>query len=257
MKILTSSLLILLSVNSWAQTNNYDRYLGEHYVAVQDNTRVVLPIVHINTELREIGLPPGGSCSANLEQQPEPEKLPGITDSFLTQGAKCDLFIDKEGNYGKYGDAVLNAIRSQTSSARSLLRDDLPTMKDPSVCPKWQSLTKEQREHFWVWTFAAIAYSESRCKEGARVAGVNTMAVGLLQMEEPRRARAWRRGGCDVPSVSDYKNNINCGVTIMETLMKTKRLYLENGRIGSYWQHLNKNKGGPIGSKIREFPLCK
>lgn len=266
MKTLMTFLIVLTNFNLHAQNRAEDWLRASGYrapITPADNTRVVLPILRVNEIVQSSVRPPQQQCTSCIDQEERP--LPGITDSFLKDNAPCELFIDKEGNYGKYGNEVLSALRALPAD-KSLTRDGLETMTSPSnACPKWATLSEREREHFWVWTFAAIAFSEARCKETARnAAGTNTVAIGLLQLEEPKSKRSWRGGNCTVASVKDYKNNIKCGMTIMSSLMNGKygtqkrmtHLYLDDARGGSYWQHLKLKKGGPIGAKMREFPLC-
>ncbi len=195
------------------------------------------------------------------------QSLPGLSKGFFRRGADCTRFIDKNGEYGEWGRVIVSVLDQKDS--RSVWFGDLPGMDTfPNFCPRWMNLTRSEKTHFWVWTFAAIAWQESTCRSEARARGIKRAngtykyAVGLLQMEETLSDRKWREGACTVQSVKKPKENLECGMHIMEEWLKGREgLYgvASNGRISggkNYWQELRKASGGTIGELIKQNPLC-
>jgi hypothetical protein len=192
-----------------------------------------------------------------------PGGMPGLSSLFSERGANCTNFIRSDGSFGPWGDTVHSAISNPNYRAR-FLNQNLPHIT--SACPNWRSLNDDQKMHFWVWTFAAIAWDEATCRENARnPRGSDGVAVGLLQMNELRSQRSWRGPNCRVPSVSDATNNLRCGVDIMAELLLGQQgeyrgagaIYNPNGRNTSYWEKLRRANGSTIGERMRSHPLCR
>lgn len=126
--------------------------------------------------------------------------LPGLTPSFSSSGARCDNFIDENGEFGPYGEILRDTIYYITNQYPSrkvslLLDPDLVTgvrgLKE--LCPNFSRLNEDERVHFWVWVFAAIAWHESKCETGANLVGAdnpNGLSVGVLHMPHDLRYRA-------------------------------------------------------------------
>ena len=190
----------------------------------------------------------------------------GLTSSFFEKGANCTKFIQKNGEYGDHGKIVFNAIK-ELGPQSHMVADSIPGMdEDPFACPKWKQLNYETRLRFWVWTFAAIAWDESKCRPNERnPKGTGGPVVGLLQMEESASKRAWRGKNCKATDILPPENNLRCGVDIMAELMRGKDgVYKGSGKIwptNSYWEKLrpHANRNGPTASAkmIQEFHDCK
>lgn len=189
-----------------------------------------------------------------------------LTDSFSEDGADCSKFIADNGEFGDYGKILVEALLEKGRDSH-LFADDRPGMEDsPYTCPAWKKLSFDMRLRFWVWTFAAIAWDESKCDARARnTQATNGVAVGLLQLDEARSARRWRGRNCEAKNVSAPRENLRCGVDIMEELMRgPDGLYKASGKLWgdtSYWQKLKKsaNNRAPstVVKRIKEFPACE
>lgn len=189
-----------------------------------------------------------------------------LTESFSEDGADCSKFIDDNGDFGEYGKILLEALLEKGTDSH-LFADDRPGMEDsPYTCPAWKTLSFDMRLRFWVWTFAAIAWDESKCDARARnTQASNGVAVGLLQLDEARSARRWRGRNCEAKNVSAPRENLRCGVDIMDELMRGRDgLYKASGKLWgdtSYWQKLKKSANARAPSavvkRIKEFPACE
>ena len=111
---------------------------------------------------------------------------------------------------------------------------------------------------------AAVAWRESTCVPTKKNRNAtNGVGVGLFQLDERFSNRQWRGRHCKDKSVFPAKDNVECAMDIMSELMKGKQgMYEKNGLLygrgsGSYWEHLRHSDGGDIGTRIREFPLCR
>lgn len=190
----------------------------------------------------------------------------GLSDSFSIQGADCSKFITDNGEYGEYGLILKEALEEKGRDSH-MYADDRPGMEDsPYTCPAWKSLSYEMRLRFWVWTFASIAWDESRCNHRARNPNAtNGTAIGLLQLDQARSARRWRGVNCEPKDISPPRNNLRCGVDIMEELMRGKDgVYKASGKLWgdtSYWEKLKRRPNiknpSAVASRILEFPACQ
>lgn len=212
------------------------------------------------SDLSDVGVMPV-SCTSINEQQSE--ELPGLSENFFDNGIDCRKFIDDDGDYGEWGVTVQDYIH--TSDDKNIyLGDTLKGMGPPDlICPNWSNLSVDEKKHFWVWTIAAISWKESSCDSKARNSNAsNGVAVGLLQLDEGTKNRAWRGQNCKVKKVTGASDNIKCGLDILTEILKAEDGdYRSNGLLygkknNSYWQDLKKVKGGKIGTLIRSYPPC-
>lgn len=198
---------------------------------------------------------------APAERTSRSSRMPPLDPAFSGRGADCSAFISSNGSLGPLGQTIADSVVARGPNS-SLLIDNRPGMSDGvRACPKWRQLSQQDRVHFWVWTFAAIAWDESTCKSNARNANAtNGVAVGLMQLDEQRSARYWRGPNCNGSSVAAPTQNVLCSLDIMEELLKGRQgVYKTNGNLwgtNSYWQKLRARDGGNIGRLIKTFPLC-
>lgn len=188
--------------------------------------------------------------------------LPKLTADFKDEGANCSAFIDDNGKYGVVGNTIKDYLKDPR--AEIYFRDSLAGMSTAQkVCPKWSSLSRDEKVHFWVWTFASMAWDEARCKPNAvNPKATNGVGVGLFQLEQKRSSRHWRGPHCKKNSVIAAVDNTQCAMDMMGEILKGKDgMHKTNGRIyqssNSYWQKLRQPSGGNIGRLMRQNPLCK
>lgn len=228
----------------------------------KDDKQLTLLIQKVDKELKSVDShvsPPAADCEAKIKRP-----LPGLSAGFYAHGAKCDSFIDSTGKLGSWGKVIDNYIKAEGPNS-IYLSDNLKGFPiNPGFCPNWKKFTDEQKRHFWAWTFAAIAWTESTCKPGAKNRrGSNGVAAGLLQMDEKKSMRNWRGKNCSVANIYPAEANIKCGLDIMDELLKAESgMYKSTGMLwgkknNSYWEKLRHADGGPIGKLIRTYPLCR
>lgn len=195
-------------------------------------------------------------------------KLTGLTPRFFADGADCRAFVRDDGSLGDYGQIIRNYILSSDEKKAIFLNDNIPEMSHGAeVCPRWTKMSKEERLHFWAWTFAAIAWDETRCVPNRRnVNATDGVAIGLLQLNEDLQSRRWRGPNCRGASVANPSSNLLCGLDIMSELMKGRQgVYRSSGaifssqsrQVNSYWEKLRGPGGGTIGARIIEHPSCR
>lgn len=163
-------------------------------------------------------------------------------------GENCFQYIDSNGEYGPWGKSVIEAINKlqEDELKNSYLADNFTDMD--LVCPNFKNFNDQVKLKFWVWTFAAISWQESSCNPKTTAQGINSKAVGLLQLEDSLRLRAGRGGQCEVKDVKHPSNNIACGVEILhQQLLGPKSSYFttSTGELfwkSGYWQHLRFRK---------------
>lgn len=214
-------------------------------------------------EISETGSAPVACTSLNSSSE-NPFELPGLTENFFDNGVDCRKFITDDGELGEWGKAVDEYLK-KTPEKEVFIGETLKGMGPPDlICPNWTGLSDEEKRHFWVWTIAAISWKESSCDAKARNSQAsNGVAVGLLQLDEGTKNRAWRGPNCKTKKITDPEDNIKCGLDILTEILKADEGdYKSNGLLygkknNSYWQDLKKVKGGKIGTLIRSFPNCQ
>jgi hypothetical protein len=132
---------------------------------------------------------------------------------------------------------------------------------------------------FWVWVLASISAIESTCGMHGMKVGVTgnapgKTAIGLLQMNKEYKDRYWRSKSCAVSEreIISNRGNLRCGIDIMEWLVTGSKsrnplpIYTNQGIVvrtakdkfaQSYWEKLNRPRGGPIGDLIRAYRPCQ
>jgi hypothetical protein len=218
-----------------------------------------------SNEALSFGLPPCDHCLGAGTDYPVGTSMnnPGLDEAFLERGADCTDFIEDDGSLGPYGETIDSYISNSSASSR-FLNDGIPHIQE--ACSNWSNLNYDEKRHFWVWTFAAIAWDESTCKPSARnPRGTNGVAIGLLQLDEARGDRSWRGPNCRAQSVAAAHDNLRCGLDIMAELLLGPQgeykgrgaIFIEGRRNTSYWQKLRTSNGGEIGHLIRTYPKCQ
>ncbi|AUN98912.1 hypothetical protein C0V70_12530 [Bacteriovorax stolpii] len=247
--------LFMISTSSWANNPNACDS------ATELGTKRCIEEVLIT--VKEAGVPPV-ACASTLDK--DNPACPPLAEEFNDKSAECDKFIStsKSGGYGPWGREIVGYLEAKGDDSIFYSNDLNGMSSGVKACPNWEKMNKDEKQHFWVWVMASIAHIESTCDPKARNGqATNGAAIGLLQLDERASARKWRGPNCGVKSVSNPKENLRCGLDILEELLKGKQgEYKSNGEIwgrgsSSYWQHLKKKDGGEISDLIQLNPFCK
>lgn len=194
----------------------------------------------------------------------ETQKGYPLSSSYRNNGANCSKFITASGEMGSHGKAIVTHLSAIKGS--KFFDNNIGGMN--AACPKWSKLSKAEKEYFWVWFFAALAYKESTCKEG-QVNGNAThgTAVGYFQLNERIKDRKWRDGdsgsSCGYIEVRNSVPNIKCSLEIFnEQLKGAAGAYKGDGSIAgrganSYWQDLRQKSNQTVVKMVKDFPPCK
>lgn len=111
-------------------------------------------------------------------------------------------------------------------------------------CPKYKTLSYDEKETFWSHLIANIARYESSFNPQTSFQENNgNQSRGLLQISYPSIGTPYKKNGCSVIKTNDdlftAEKNIKCGFAIMSTLMKqTGTISLGNQGAGRYWSTL-------------------
>lgn len=207
-----------------------------------------------------------------------------LDPEFSTNGANdaCSKFIKIDGTLGPWGESIIKSIDKlpEEETKKTYLSNSIPDMD--FICPNFKNFDNEIKKKFWVWTFASIAWKEATCNPKITAQGVNSKAVGLLQLEDSRRLRSGRGDNCEVSEVISPGNNLACGVEILhQQLLGKDSTYFttSTGELfwkGTYWQDLRykkrtqekdqslisrsqapSNKKTEIKELVMRFPLCR
>lgn len=188
-----------------------------------------------------------------------------LSAAFKANGANCSAFIKADGSLGKLGSVITSHISSMGDDTL-FHSENLSGVK--TLCPKWSTFNKEQRDYFWVWLFASISWKESTCgADTVNRAATHGTAVGQLQLNKFKKDRSWRGGesgnSCAVKNIAPAEASMKCGIEILHEQLKGKDgLYLGDGNLfgkkaNSYWHHLRLKSGGKIIQLMRGFPGCR
>jgi hypothetical protein len=217
---------------------------------------------------KQLGTAPGVQCSSEEIVLRTKPRFKGDKHYF---SMKCLNFIGYKSQYGSYGKIIKEYIDEQGGASSLFMNDDIPGMiTDPGTCPNWKSFSYETKMKFWVWTMASIAMVESSCDSlkvnMGQVPDPTDRPRGLLQLNTLKSNRSWRGPNCQfssaVLSVLNPRNNLRCGLDIMNELLKGKDgEYQSNGKLyptNSYWEKLRGDDSikGPISILIKQFPEC-
>jgi hypothetical protein len=164
----------------------------------------------------------------------------------------CPNFLKKSDSADNWGKALTQAIDKlpEEKAKKTFLSNQIPDMD--FICPNFSKFDDDLKKQFWIWTFASIAYNESSCKSipDPKGRGVNTVPVGLLQLEDSVEMRKSRGPNCKVSDMIKPANNLACGVDIlMEQLLGPDSTYFDPFhqpgflfRKNSYWENLRYKK---------------
>jgi hypothetical protein len=209
----------------------------------------------------------------------DPEyRSPALTASFAKEDAdeNCHRYIKPDGTYGEQGLAIRKEIvgMGRSSNMREyFLNYELPQMN--KLCPKFNTLQKEQKINFWIWYMAAISWDETKCFDDNWQVNKNatdTTAAGEFQMPAPWSHRDWRGPGCDAKEpplngllMNNPANNIPCAVQTLAyglcgfySWNREKCMDKPQKPFGSnlYWSGAKRNDSKTM-KMAKEFPLCK
>jgi hypothetical protein len=93
----------------------------------------------------------------------------------------CDNFISSTGELGVRGKKTLDAIKKVDPGC---FNGEEGSIDVGVLCPNFKNFSQDQKDYFWVWTYASMAQEETTC--GVRLHNkyaANGDASGLFQME--------------------------------------------------------------------------
>ncbi len=187
----------------------------------------------------------GSGCKGSFEAYP-------LRNSYFKSNkrtANCNEYIhNTSGQFGVKG-RKLEALMSKYPQ----FYQAQPSQDMATVCPRFSSFSKDQKTHFWVWFWAALALDEATCGKDNRAQGVNGVAVGDFQMEDQQSLRSYRPVPCPgKKNMSTFDNNAGCAVAIMNQQLNSRKKIF-NTR--SYWQKLN--RGTDVKTLLQKYPACR
>ncbi|MDR3606927.1 MAG: hypothetical protein P4M08_06045 [Oligoflexia bacterium] len=167
----------------------------------------------------------------------------------------CEDFIDSDGNYGKWGEALYNTLGQ--NGTEEILASKIGDMS--VICPKYYDFDDVGRKNFWIWLAASVAMEESSCNPEIHTSGPNGTAAGLWQLDLGNRNPV-QHERCGSISAYDGTVNIKCGLSMLnwyteiDARNSRKIIYWH----GNYWQTLH--PGNPSQTRtnrlIRMYHAC-
>lgn len=217
----------------------------------------------VTTALRPHARPDSGAVAPPLSY-----RGPGLNGVGRHFNSSCTNFIKRDGSYGPWGQEMVKAMRDvEAAKGKSIFFGSGPSaIKFGQRCKNtryFQSLSRGQQEHIWVWLWASIAQAESSCNPNVDARGIwnprfgrYNKADGLFQLEyhtSTRNANGRDRRFCpDRTNTKAITFQMQCAASIMADNQAGE--YVKDS--GSYWQKLRLN-GGQIFNLLRRHPLCR
>lgn len=145
-------------------------------------------------------------------------------------GRACSKFADGNG-FGPYAQVIFNTISRKTHPA---LFDGTNDIK--SLCKSFGSFDEQQREEFFAYLTAHLAFAESSCDPTESAPGPNGTAQGLLalhkNMEPDYTAKEFFNNKCKVGDSKTAERSIRCGMAMLDGQFEAKeQLFSRTG----YW----------------------
>ena len=178
---------------------------------------------------------PGSKTSMRSERSEQITILRQTSNRGISK-ACFHNFMTSKGDYRQWGLKIKDKI-SEEPYHKTFIRGNAMT----DMCPRFRSLTDEQKKKVWTFFWMALAQEESSCKatvthrthtnKGRRINP--RLGYGLWAMEYYQRDRAFRGRPCSDRSISSVEAQIACSVDIMHDtqLRKGRGLYTKK----SYW----------------------
>ncbi len=189
-----------------------------------------------------------------------PARIAATSISFRTRGkslgATCrSQFISSDGNYGSVGRQIATLINSEPYRGRFMNNSSLR-----AICPRYSSLSAEQKTQAWVWFWMVLANEESTCNaslfhathlpNGRRLNP--KPGYGLFAAELYPQHRQWRGRMCQ-GNIRQSSTQVNCAVhTMAATQLARGRGVLWSG---SYWGPVRR-VNRQIMPNMRGFKSC-
>lgn len=189
----------------------------------------------------------------------------GLPASYLFDAPECVKFVDSNGNYGDYGKIIQTALLETPRFRKALLENDR-VANDAQVkliCPNFSNLTEPERVKFYVYTIAAIARDESRCKLNPdSYDDICPTCVGMMQLPDALSERSFRGPACNVSNIRAPVNTLKCSLDILRG--QFEELYGKpwgknpSWLALSYWEKLRTpGVSGPVKERMKLIPGCK
>ncbi len=171
----------------------------------------------------------------------------------------CNNLMNKEGELGPQGQDIMS-VMSEPENARHLTANNALG----SFCPKFNTLSDEDKLMAWAWFWTSLAMEESSCKS-TQVHGTTYRdrngdiqvlnpreGYGLWALERDRNVRRWRGDACS--DIGNVEGQARCSIDIM---IKTQ---LSQGRSAgvnssSYWGPVRRGHRQLV-PHMRRFSLC-
>lgn len=176
-----------------------------------------------------------------------------------TMAKACDNLMNKEGDLGPQGQDILS-VMSEPENARHLTADNALG----SFCPKFKTLSDENKLMAWAWFWTSLAMEESSCNSKQlhgttyrdREGNIQVLnpreGYGLWALERDRNVRRWRGDACS--DIGNVEGQARCSVDIMiKTQLSQGRS--ASGSSSSYWGPVRRGHRQLV-PHMRRFSLC-
>ncbi len=204
------------------------------------------------------------SCKKpKIERLPMAKPASGIRLSFKTKGKPLNgtcqrLFINKQGEFGPYGQRLANLMESKKYARHFQKNSSLKP-----ICPEFASFTPEQKTMAWVWFWMVLANAEATC-ESNTYHSTHTPSGTLINYREGFGLFAAElhasdrkpRGPMCQGNIRSAEVQIRCAVdTIVDTQLEDGTNLVSQY---SYWGPLTRSKrvARQIMPNMRGFKSC-
>ncbi len=162
--------------------------------------------------------------------------------------SECYNFIDKNGNYGVWGEAIAKSFFDDngdiTEKAQWLIGEESNRVSDTVggivLNKHFRDYSLAQKVDFMIYYAAVIAQKESSCRQAATVSAVNGTAVGLWQLHLGKTDQ-YANKACEKKfKETDGAANVVCGLKMLNNYTQMNKN--ENHEYfwkSNYWQTMH------------------
>lgn len=169
----------------------------------------------------------------------------------------CYSMIQQNGKYGEWGQQLASILREDRYAQQYTKAGALG-----KFCPRFDSLSKEDKIKAWVWFWQSLAKEESSCRLTVPHATTTpsgqilnpTEGYGLWALEKDRNLRAARGAACD--NIRTFSGQARCAIDIMFKTQLRRGGSASNSRLKYWGPTYNHRNDRQIMPHMRRFTAC-
>ena len=169
----------------------------------------------------------------------------------------CYSMIQQNGKYGEWGQQMSSILREERYQSTYTRAGALG-----KFCPRFDSLSKDDKIKAWVWFWQSLAKEESSCRLSVRHGTTTASGAilnpreghGLWALEKDRNIRRDRGSACD--NISSFAGQARCSIDIMFKTQLRRGDTASDSRLKYWGPTYNHRNDRQIMPHMRRFTAC-